>query len=70
MTTPKCAECQLVHPRHCDRCRYLMDNMGRWRKVAEQLHAETCTHREDHKPSICSKHLEAIYNAFRAEDAR
>lgn len=63
-----CDRCEAVYPRFCDRCAYLMNNMRRWRKVAEQLHGETCKHPERQKPTSCSAVLETIYNSIRIQD--
>jgi len=45
-----------------------MTNMRRWRKVAEQLHAEHCTHRKSDSGAGCNTYLEGIYNTFRTEE--
>jgi hypothetical protein len=45
-----------------------MDNMRRWRKVAEQLHAENCKHRKSDSGAGCNTFLEGIYNEFRDKD--
>ena len=39
-----------------------MNNMRRWRRVAEQLHAETCKHPARQIPTSCSTLIEGMYN--------
>jgi hypothetical protein len=41
-----------------------MNNMRRWRAVAEQLHAEHCTHQARQIPSSCNRMLEDMYNTI------
>ena len=65
---PECDRCNDVYPRFCRRCAYLMNNMRRWRRVAEQLHAETCKHQARQVPTSCSSLIEGIYNTIRLED--
>lgn len=65
---PTCDRCTDAHPGFCDRCTYLMNNMRRWRKVAEQLHAETCKHNPRQIPTSCSSLIEGMYNQIRLED--
>jgi len=65
---PACENCKKVYPAFCRRCAYLMNNMRRWRRVAEQLHAETCKHQARQVPTSCSSLIEGIYNTIRLED--
>ena len=65
---PICDDCKAVRPGFCPRCTYLMTNMRRWRKVAEQIHAEHCTHRKSDTGAGCNTYLENMYNTFRAEE--
>ena len=65
---PFCQNCDDLYPGFCRRCAYLMNNMRRWRRVAEQLHAETCTHQARQIPTSCSTLIEGIYNTIRLED--
>jgi hypothetical protein len=39
-----------------------MNNMRRWRRVAEQLHTETCKHPARQVPTSCSTLIEKMYN--------
>ena len=48
---------------HTDRERMLMDNLRRWRKVADIEHARTCTERHD-----CSRAVERIYGQLLEEE--
>jgi hypothetical protein len=59
---PACQNCEDAYPGFCRRCAYLMNNMRRWRRVAEQLHAGTCTHPARQVPTSCSTLIESIYN--------
>lgn len=65
---PECDRCNDVYPGFCRRCAYLMNNMRRWRRVAEQLHAETCKHQARQIPTSCSSLIEGMYNSIRLED--
>jgi hypothetical protein len=50
---------------NAEREQYLMDNMKRWRKVAELVHAETCKARHD-----CHRAVEQLYHdLIRIEEA-
>lgn len=59
-----CKECVTYTPAFCPRCAFLMNNMRRWRAVAEQLHAEHCTHQARQQPSSCNRELEDMYNSI------
>ena len=65
---PICDDCKAVRPGFCPRCTYLMTNMRRWRRVAEQLHAENCKHRKSDSGAGCNTFLEGIYNELRDKD--
>ena len=65
---PECDRCNDVYPAFCRRCAYLMNNMRRWRRVAEQLHTETCKHQTRQIPTSCSTLIEGMYNTIRLED--
>ena len=66
--TPICDECKAVRPGFCPRCTYLMNNMRRWRKVAELIHDEHCTHRKSDSGAGCNTYLENLYNLLRAKE--
>ncbi len=68
MKPPSCDTCEIFRPGFCPRCTYLMDNMRRWRRVAEQLHAENCKHRKSDSGAGCNTFLEGIYNDLRDKD--
>lgn len=57
MTAVSCDRCEAVYPGFCPRCRYLMDNMARWHRVALMEHERSCTQRGN-----CDGHVEQIYN--------
>ena len=59
-----CKDCLNYTPGFCPRCAFLMNNMRRWRAVAEQLHAEHCTHPARQQPSSCDRLLEDMYNSI------
>ena len=61
MSVP-CDRCDAVHPGFCPRCDYLRQNMIRWRKVAEHIHAQSCD--KKHSPRDCGAYLETIYGQF------
>ncbi len=63
-----CKDCVTYTPGFCPRCAYLMSNMRRWRRVAEQLHAENCKHRKSDSCAGCNTFLEGIYNDLREKD--
>jgi len=68
MSVPKCSECEIFRPGFCPRCTYLMDNMRRWRKVAEQLHADNCKHRKSDSGQGCNIYLAPLYHLLRVKD--
>ena len=68
LMSTNCKDCVNYTPGFCPRCTYLMTNMRRWRKVAEQLHAENCKHRKSDSGAGCNTYLEGIYNTFRTEE--
>ncbi len=64
MNMPKCDQCAELYPGFCRRCAYLMNNMRRWRRVAEQLHAQHCTHQKRQQPSSCNVVLQDMYESI------
>ena len=58
-----CKDCVTHSPGFCPRCAFLMNNMRRWRRVAEQLHDQQCTHQARQRPSSCCRLLEDMYQA-------
>lgn len=59
-----CKDCVAYSPGFCPRCAFLMNNMRRWRAVAEQLHDQHCTHPARQRPSSCCRELEEMYQAI------
>ena len=61
---PACQNCEDAYPGFCARCAYLMNNMRRWRKVAEQLHRENCKHPKTESMAQCGTYIEKLYNGI------
>lgn len=64
LMSTNCKDCLNYSPGFCPRCAFLMNNMRRWRRVAEQLHAEHCKHPDRQQPSSCNRELEDMYNSI------
>jgi len=63
MIAVPCDRCEAVSPGHCPRCRYLLDNMARWHRVADLEHSKHCD-----RLGNCGPHVEAIYQELMAAE--